>query len=53
MNWYAKMYSDEGSLNPITVFLISFNPSYRLGKNNVAFKEEYLFDFFSDIYDWD
>jgi REP element-mobilizing transposase RayT len=24
-----------------------------LKKNNVEFKEEYLFEFFSDIYDWD
>jgi putative transposase len=24
-----------------------------LEKNNVEFKEEYLFEFFSDIYDWD
>ena len=24
-----------------------------LEKNNIEFKEEYLFEFFSDIYDWD
>ena len=24
-----------------------------LEKNNVEFKEEYLFEFFSDIYNWD
>jgi putative transposase len=24
-----------------------------LVKNNIEFKEEYLFEFFSDIYDWD
>jgi hypothetical protein len=24
-----------------------------LEKNNIEFKEEYLFEFFIDIYDWD
>jgi putative transposase len=24
-----------------------------LERNNIEFKEEYLFEFFSDIYDWD
>jgi putative transposase len=24
-----------------------------LVKNNIEFKEEYLFEYFSDIYDWD
>ncbi|OFY67815.1 MAG: transposase [Bacteroidetes bacterium RBG_13_43_22] len=33
----------------------SFKEEYfdMLEKNNVEFKEEYLFEFFSDIYDWD
>jgi len=33
----------------------SFKEEYlgMLVKNNIEFKEEYLFEFFSDIYNWD
>jgi putative transposase len=34
---------------------IPFKKEYfeMLEKNNVEFKEEYVFEFFGDIYDWD
>jgi REP element-mobilizing transposase RayT len=61
---YGAFTHSHSQIDPVAKYILSeydhhkktrFKEEYFeiLGKNNVEFKEEYLFEFFSDIYDWD
>jgi putative transposase len=54
----------HSQIDPVAKYILSQEEQHRkrlfkeeyfemLEKNNVDFKEEYLFEFFSDIYGWD
>jgi len=63
-NTYDAFTHSNSQMDPLAKYILSqeehhnkktFKEEYfeMLQKNNVEFKEEYLFEFFSDIYGWD
>ena len=61
---YGSFTHSHSQIDPVAKYVLSqeehhkkkpFKEEYfeMLKKNNVEFKEEYLFDFFSDIYGWE
>ena len=61
---YSAFTHSHSQIDPVAKYILSQDDHHKkkrfkeeyfeiLEKNNVEFKEEYLFEFFSDIYDWD
>ena len=61
---YGAFTHSHSQIDPVAKYILSQDDHHKkklfkeeyfeiLEKNNVEFKEEYLFEFFSDIYDWD
>jgi len=60
---YVAFTHSHSQIDPVTKYILSQEEHHKkkpfkkeyfeiLEKNNVEFKEEYVFEFFSDIYDW-